>query len=132
MHFMFSYVWECNEEKAFSSKIQSTALILTKKNASCKMMVSTCLKKSAPNISIYVIQKLVFYSVLVQCTIMYCYCTSMCTHLRRSENPIWHDEQEHDSNYEKGTIWVKMRVPQRSIIPTSDLHLEGRKGRFLH
>ena len=45
MHFMFSYVWEFNEEKGFSSKIQSTALILTKKNASCKMMVSTCLKK---------------------------------------------------------------------------------------
>ena len=74
-------------------------------------VLSTCLK-NAPNISFYVVQKLVFYSVLVQCTIMYCYCTSMCTHLRRSENPIWHDEQEHDSNYEKGTIWVKMRIPQ--------------------
>ena len=128
MHFMFSYVWEFNEEKGFSSKIQSTALIVTKKNASCKMMVSTCLKKSAPNISIYVIQKLVFYSVLVQCTIMYCIVLSLCTHLRRSENPIWHDEQEHDSNYEKGSIWVKMRIAQHHS--NIRFTFRGKKVRF--
>ena len=90
-------------------------------------VLSTCLK-NAPNISFYVVQKLVFYSVLVQCTIMYCIVLSLCTHLRRSENPIWHDEQEHDSNYEKGSIWVKMRIAQHHS--NIRFTFRGKKVRF--